>query len=148
MEYTEENVGEMPDYTNASDLSMMAEAINMLTGENRSFYVARLIMLDLMRFSYQDPATAAMVELARERGVLMMALAALFSKHPELVESLIEQSIEHMLNGKDETDPKSAGGWNDNELQQAYATLFVCREGLSIPFQAGRLQNAWRGNES
>lgn len=129
---TEVDLGPLPNHTKMADLQLMADQMRMLKGADAAFFAYELVVKDLMRAKEED--TIAAIEMAKDAGVLEQALAAMFSTLPDTALELIEAAIKHMLEGKDETDATSVGGWNKDELETAYASLYVARGGLTIPF--------------
>lgn len=131
---TEVDLGPLPSHTSMADLEQMASAMRYLDGADAAFFAYELVVKDLIRVTYEDAETAKAIEVAKAAGVLEQSLSVMFSVMPETVKELIETAIKHMLEGKDETDPTSVGGWNKDELETAYAALFVARRGLTVPF--------------
>lgn len=132
---TEEELGRLPDHTSPADLALMANAINALQGPDRVFFGARLWELGLMNPILEDETEAA-INALRQLGQLGAAAMTIFTASPESLDEFIEGTVNHLTSGKDLSDERSAGGWNNEELLDVYAVLYVARRGLSIPFGA------------
>lgn len=113
---------------------MMADAIRKLSGIDRQFFACEMVTNGLMNLRAEAPDAEIAIEAAKTMGFFSEVVKLLFTNSAEETDRMIDATIDHMLNGKDETDSTSAGGWNAQELEQAYASLFVARRGLSVPF--------------
>lgn len=132
---TADDLGKLPDHTSIADMEMMASAIRALTGEDRVFFGLEMFTKDLMFFKVEKPIED-LFEAARMSGRMSEVLVAMWGLDPSLLDDFIEATAEHCVNGLDLTDEKSAGGWNAEECANAYASLYVARRGLSVPFGA------------
>lgn len=54
-------------------------------------------------------------------------MAVLWEQNPELLDSMWRETMEHMVNGTDRVDPKSAGGYNSDEMNQFTEVLKAVR---------------------
>lgn len=131
---TLEDLGPLPDAKSRADVQLIADAMLTIPEAARAAFAYDLVHENLMQLSFEDPETLAAIELAREAGVLAMALRAMFACDPTAADALIKSAAGHCLNGADETSAESAGGWNQSEIESVYAALYVARDGLSIPF--------------
>lgn len=131
---SEEELGPLPDHTKRADLELIADAMRALDGDALNAFAFSLIDANLMVQTWEDKETAAVIEAARDAGMLPTVLKLMFHTVDGSARGLVDEAVNHCLNGKDETDPASAGGWNQDELETAYAALYVARNGLTIPF--------------
>lgn len=131
---TAEELGRLPDHRSAADMHMMAGAIRSLKGDDGLFFAARIVEQGLMRFGVEDPDMQAAVDMFAAIGQLGHLAVRTFREHPAMLEECLENTAQHCESGTDTTDEASAGGWNAEEVNSAYATLYVARRGLSVPF--------------
>lgn len=133
---TPDEIGHFPDHTSAADLQMMADAMLKLEGADLAFFASELIVKRLMQYASDNDAANQVLEIARETGLLVPTLSMLFTMDPESPVELVKAAAHHCVSGADTTGPTSAGGWNKEEVMSAYASLYVARKGLSVPFGA------------
>lgn len=125
-------LGPMPDVANMADVVLLAAALRELPESKHPFMAYELIHNNLMQ--YQDPSVGPAVEMAREQGVLDVALGAMFRLFPQMATELVLGAADNCEGGTDQWNESSAGGWSQEELDKAYASIFVARDGLTIPF--------------
>ena len=128
---TEIDLGPLPDATSAADINMLSDALRSLPEARHQFMAYELVYKDLMRFT--EEATQEALVFARENNALHTALGAMFSIFPQMATELVLQAADHCVDGKDETG-EGVGGWSQDEVESAYASLYVARNGLTIPF--------------
>ena len=126
------DLGPLPDHTNHLHLELIANAINMLEGDDKHFFAYEMVNRELMRFP--DEVTMFAIDTARAQGNLLYTMRALFHYQPELIDPMGTSTRDWLLNGTDESDSRSAGGFNEEELMTLYASLYVARMGLTVVF--------------
>lgn len=126
-----EMLGKMPDAKSAADVRLMSDAIRALPESKHGFMAHELVHNDLMLMT--DPATKPIVDEAKRQGVLADAMRMLAQMMPQVATEMVQQAADHCESGTDETG-EGVGGWSQEEMELAYASLFVARDGLTIPF--------------
>ncbi|CCG43211.1 hypothetical protein [Magnetospirillum molischianum] len=102
------------DYTNSSDLERLRLALVTTSDHDRAMIVAFCMTSGLML-----PKGFAMRWLwwvSRKNRFVKMTAALTHPKTKPLLDDMWRETINWMVAGKDQNDPKSAGGWNSNEL--------------------------------
>lgn len=135
---TSEELGRLPDHTNPADLALMADAIRGLTGRGRLFFAVSMVTQGLMEQVIEkgDETAMMLMEQAKKMDALPVIARLMFENDEELLDDMIEVTAKHCTDGVDLTDEKSAGGWSAQEVDKAYAELYVARDCLTIPFGA------------
>lgn len=100
------------DYTKKSDLKALAEQVNKLTYTAKIQILSRCAVKRLMSPPFLFRCVTFFLSV--ERTILMYII--LFTRQPELINVSWDELVNHMVNGKDLSDKKSAGGWNADEL--------------------------------
>lgn len=100
------------DYTDKNQLATLATAVDMLTDTAKAKIATRCLVTGLMVPPFFFRLVGSLMSFHRK----VYAYEFMFSRNPDLLAESWGEITEHMVNGKDRTDLKSAGGWNKDEL--------------------------------
>ena len=104
------------DHTSKNSIRAMVDKLYFITPEQRRHLAIFAIDHGLMTIPFSVRMTLKILSKNKRK-----ALEILFNINPEISESIWEETLNHMLNGYDRYDIKSAGGFCKQELEQLFS---------------------------
>lgn len=104
------------DYRIRRDLQDLQDGLSRATQGQRAAACAFIVDRNLMTtpLSIRLSLKALKMRFGDEGGVRM--LGTLFRDNPEVMATLWYNTMKHIVEGRDTSDPRSAGGWNGEEM--------------------------------
>lgn len=103
------------DATSKEDIYLLAKCFLTIPQEDRWKVVARVNDLGLMRFRGAQFFVNLLKKWKGSVGVFQF-FKIVSEKSPKAIDTWWEDTIRHIVNGKDTYDPASYGGWSQNEI--------------------------------
>lgn len=103
------------DASSKDDVKLLASCFLTIPQEDKWKILAKLYDLNLMAFRGIRWALWLSKKIRGEAGPYMF-FNILSEKSPKAIDNWIEDTIRHIVNGKDTTDSSIVGGWSQNEI--------------------------------
>lgn len=107
-----------PDYKSRQDLEYLRQDLRNTASPSACAYIAAWCLfhgLMMPHWSMRPLMLAAKIR-HRKAWPLAVARALLTPRMSHTLDTLWDQTLDHLVNGTDAFDPASAGGWNEQEL--------------------------------
>lgn len=103
------------DATSTEDVRLLATCIMTVPQEDKWKVIGKIVELGLMKFR---GITFAIWLLRKWKGPagIYQFFKIVSEKHPKTLDIWVEDTIRHIVNGKDTIDPASVGGWSQKEI--------------------------------
>jgi hypothetical protein len=103
------------DASSKEDVKLLATCFYTIPIEDKWKIVAKTYDLKLMKFRGLGFPLWLANKIKGKTGVYQF-FKILSEKAPDYIDNCIEDTIRHIVNGKDTTDPASVGGWSQKEI--------------------------------
>jgi hypothetical protein len=117
------------DYTSKRDMSALADEIRNTPKLRRSVFYAAILGNQIMRTRWSLHVSAWIIRKARglsRAEAWYLLLQKLRDFDPDMMAGAITDLADHVENGHDKVDPKSAAGLNGPELTIVLHAMSVC----------------------
>lgn len=103
------------DATSREDLKLLATCFLTVPQEDKWKIVGKVYDLGLMKFKGTVFALRLIKKWKGSPGIFQF-FKILSEISPKSIDNCIEDTVRHIVNGKDTYDPSSAGGWSQKEI--------------------------------
>lgn len=103
------------DATSKTDVRLLATCLMTVPQEDKWKIVGKIYDLGLMRFRGSNFLLWLIKKWNGAAGVFQF-FKILSERSPKTIDTWLEDTIRHVVNGKDKFDPASAGGWSQKEV--------------------------------
>lgn len=99
----------------SEDVKLLATAIMLTPNEDKWKVVGKIVDLGLMKFRGINFVLWLIKKWKGSAG-LFQFFKIMSEKYPEAIDRYLEDTIRHIVNGKDKIDSASVGGWSQQEI--------------------------------
>lgn len=103
------------DASSISDVRLLATALMTVPEEDKWKVLGKVVDLGLMKFRGLDFFLKLLKKWKGSAGVFQF-FKILSEKSPKTIDIWLEDTIRHVVNGKDTSDAASVGGWSQKEI--------------------------------
>lgn len=103
------------DATSIEDVRLLATCLMTVPQEDKWKIMGKIYELDLMKLRGFGFVVGLIRKWKGAAGIFQF-FKIVSEKSPETLDTWIEDTIRHIVNGKDATDPASVGGWSQKEI--------------------------------
>jgi hypothetical protein len=113
--------------TSKSDVAALAAEVRAVPDRHAPAFAAAIVEYGMMIPQQSWVRIIIRIGMWRNRCGAGRVWLSVYTRKPEMARELIEQTADWIIHGKDRTDPHSAGGFNQAEVDKMLWLLSVTR---------------------
>lgn len=107
------------DHTSPTDLSGLASRVRALDARRQVILAGAAASAGLMRLPAKFRIPVVLISKIHRKNLdakMDQFWSEVYKRDPVPMMALVDETLTHMTHGRDMSDPRSAGGWNRDEL--------------------------------